>query len=742
VNPSAADIALLQDLHGPRTPDAWDTATRVGNNDTIPNATKVEVGELRRDGEGLGPVLLFADILDTRDRDVYRVEGPEHPWESFTVRVVVEGVSLLSPRLSILDHNGVVLKQVQAGGPRNSDLALRVGPSSTSRDLYIVVDSGREDVFGLGGYSLLITRDNLPANEGRVLEKLAVSGLRQLTTTDFDGFFDDDGRRLFRNDRSSDDDIATATRLDPRRPMVARARYEVVGSVSSPLDRDHYSVRVPDDPTTNVMTVALRAVEAGGLTAVAGVYDETGARARWNVLVNGNGEYLLQVPDVKPGHEYLVAVTGSGSVGDAAASNYQLNVHFESPAVTLDAYQKGLLGSEIQLNELHVSTPQLFHFGLAVAHDGPSLEVGAMVRLRDASGKVVYQVASTTGEFRTAGDFRTAGSVLLMPGTYQVQAIPLRKSADATPIAYTLSGVVESDPFGVDPVDPSETDFACPGLTGVYCYPGGIQSTNPYVFDEYANATLGFSGSLDVESIVLQDWWNWYWQKEVDGNGPPLGIQDSYSSEAGYRLEVGVDEGLLANDIDPNLDPMTVKLVTPAAHGKLQVNPDGSFWYVADQDFAGTDTFQYRVNDGQADSTVVTVSVVVAPDTELRGDFDRDGLVGVGDIDLLRDAMQGGWPGVYDLNRDGATDLADWHVLVREVIGTSFGDANLDGRFDSGDLVLAFQQGTYEVEPNAEPGEPVVQAGWASGDWNADGRFSTADLVFAFQTGGYGEEDE
>ncbi len=57
------------------------------------------------------------------------------------------------------------------------------------------------------------------------------------------------------------------------------------------------------------------------------------------------------------------------------------------------------------------------------------------------------------------------------------------------------------------------------------------------------------------------------------------------------------------------------------------------------------------------------------------------------------------------------------------------GDANADGRFDSADLVLAFQHGKYETGSAAH---------WDQGDWNLDGRFTTTDLVAAFQTGRYG----
>ena len=57
-------------------------------------------------------------------------------------------------------------------------------------------------------------------------------------------------------------------------------------------------------------------------------------------------------------------------------------------------------------------------------------------------------------------------------------------------------------------------------------------------------------------------------------------------------------------------------------------------------------------------------------------------------------------------------------------------DANLDGRFDTSDLVAIFQRGEYE---DAIAGNST----WSDGDWNCDGDFTTSDLVVALQKGGW-----
>ncbi|MCA9215829.1 MAG: CotH kinase family protein [Planctomycetales bacterium] len=58
------------------------------------------------------------------------------------------------------------------------------------------------------------------------------------------------------------------------------------------------------------------------------------------------------------------------------------------------------------------------------------------------------------------------------------------------------------------------------------------------------------------------------------------------------------------------------------------------------------------------------------------------------------------------------------------------GDANLDGQFDSTDIMLVFQSGEYEdsIGKNST---------WQTGDWSGDGEFTTVDLVLAFQAGNY-----
>ena len=113
------------------------------------------------------------------------------------------------------------------------------------------------------------------------------------------------------------------------------------------------------------------------------------------------------------------------------------------------------------------------------------------------------------------------------------------------------------------------------------------------------------------------------------------------------------------------------------------------------------------------------------------GDFDANGALDIADIDALSRAVRTP-PGDprFDLNSDHKVDTEDQRVWVEDLAQTWFGDANLDGEFNTADLVTVFTANHFEDDI-------PLNSGWAAGDWNADAEFDTGDLVSAFQDGGY-----
>ncbi len=114
----------------------------------------------------------------------------------------------------------------------------------------------------------------------------------------------------------------------------------------------------------------------------------------------------------------------------------------------------------------------------------------------------------------------------------------------------------------------------------------------------------------------------------------------------------------------------------------------------------------------------------------LPGDYNNDGLLTAQDVDRLSQAIREATDSAFDLNEDLQWNTDDLAIWVHQMANTYFGDADLDGQFNSFDLITVFQSGQYEDGP-------LANSTWSTGDWNGDAEFDSGDLVLAFQEGGY-----
>ena len=94
------------------------------------------------------------------------------------------------------------------------------------------------------------------------------------------------------------------------------------------------------------------------------------------------------------------------------------------------------------------------------------------------------------------------------------------------------------------------------------------------------------------------------------GTAPPAAGPDAYATRQGDSLSVPTP-GVLANDTDPDGDPLTVRLLTGPAHGTLMLRPTGAFTYAPAPGYAGPDSFTYAVDDGRGGTAVGVVTLLV-----------------------------------------------------------------------------------------------------------------------------------
>jgi VCBS repeat-containing protein len=93
-------------------------------------------------------------------------------------------------------------------------------------------------------------------------------------------------------------------------------------------------------------------------------------------------------------------------------------------------------------------------------------------------------------------------------------------------------------------------------------------------------------------------------------NDAPVAVNDTYTTNEDTALNVAA-AGVLSNDTDADSNPLTAANITSPAHGALTFNTNGSFTYIPAANYNGTDSFTYRVNDGQANSNTATVTITI-----------------------------------------------------------------------------------------------------------------------------------
>ncbi|GEM_PF-3618974 len=91
----------------------------------------------------------------------------------------------------------------------------------------------------------------------------------------------------------------------------------------------------------------------------------------------------------------------------------------------------------------------------------------------------------------------------------------------------------------------------------------------------------------------------------------PIGVPDNYATRANIAVTNGMDDSVLANDIDPLGVALTAQLVSGVTNGTLTFNSNGTFVYTPNTDFVGTDGFVYQASNGTLSSGPVPVTITV-----------------------------------------------------------------------------------------------------------------------------------
>ncbi|QDU18781.1 tandem-95 repeat protein [Urbifossiella limnaea] len=164
-------------------------------------------------------------------------------------------------------------------------------------------------------------------------------------------------------------------------------------------------------------------------------------------------------------------------------------------------------------------------------------------------------------------------------------------------VRLTADGGVENTANGAWSASSTE-GLAQDAAGNIYlAYNYGSGGTSGYV-DRYKSAGVAVSGAAGLSVL---------------DNEPFAAAPDSFTTAEETPLTVG-GSGVRGNDTVAaplSATSVTAEVVTGPTRGTLAFNADGSFTYTPQADFAGTDTFTYRLRDGAGVSNVATVTLTV-----------------------------------------------------------------------------------------------------------------------------------
>jgi VCBS repeat-containing protein len=333
-----------------------------------------------------------------------------------------------------------------------------------------------------------------------------------------------------------------------------------------------------------------------------------------------------------------------------------------------------------------------------IAHSGRALLLGGLIIFSISISNPAETVAQSENTFLpmiVGGASTVSPPPVANDDAYvAIAAVPLEVNPaggvlanDTDPHGRQLSAVLVSDPdHGTLTLDPDGSFTYTPAA--------GFSGSDQFTYRVGAGPATSEPATVTLTVKLV--------------NSAPLAQADSYQTDEGAALAVGAAGGVLANDTDPDADPLQATLVAGTAHGALELRADGSFNYAPQPGYSGQDTFTYTAGDGLLQSGSVTVTITVTPLNDaprfVTGQLGfTKRVIGTG---VLRAHIALG----ADLDGDGdmditATDYENGRMLWYENDGGDFTERLLDG-----DLAGAYPAAVGDVDGDGDA--DVLAAGY------------------------------
>jgi VCBS repeat-containing protein len=292
-----------------------------------------------------------------------------------------------------------------------------------------------------------------------------------------------------------------------------------------------------------------------------------------------------------------IRVSGLPQLHDDAATLLEDNLLTFDPFAQADAALRPMLASQI------VAAPT--HGVLAMNADGtfaytPDLDYfgtdSFSYRLSD--GPLDSNLATVSLTVTPVNDAPVVADVALT--TAEDTALVIDLYAYATDVDSTLVRAIHESPLPMIVTGPQHGTLVA-NVDGTYSY---TPDANYFGADSFTYRVNDGELDSNVATVTLNI---------TAVNDAPVAADTQAATDEDTPLNLD----LLASASDVDGDVLTPVIIAGPLHGQLVRNPDGTFNYLSDLDYFGTDSFTYQVNDAQSAvldpmfSGIVTVSLTI-----------------------------------------------------------------------------------------------------------------------------------
>lgn len=354
---SPLDIQNVQFLYGPRTADPYEEPR---GNETVATASIIDWSY---DFAITSIQTARGRVNSPRDVDVYRIRGSALS-EKLWISVNCKGLSLLCPKLTILNDKGEVIDTIGAESPLDNALTKELTSFYENETRYLVVEWNDIADFDSGDYQIELS----------LIEPAVQSSLWE-DDDDDDIPFSDKGDEAFEDrlfelagaidaEINTNDTPASATQLLTPLGMKPRTRYETIGSLLKG-DVDTYGIQTAADATGSLM-LHLRPLTTSFKQLSITLLDSDYNALNSTITYHADGDVDLEIARVKPNAKYFIVVSSLQSYTEPV--NYVLVADIASVNASLDTIQQVRLTAAAAdvMGSMTTYKTQLFKFALNV----------------------------------------------------------------------------------------------------------------------------------------------------------------------------------------------------------------------------------------------------------------------------------------------------------------------------------------------------------------------------------------